>query len=198
MKRISPSEGRSALHADSQHIYCHDKVPDGLYWTEVENVDLEVPQSSGAPRFICKLRILGPNHYGRQIQRDLMVRQDTFRWLTRDMDICGFCVRSFSDLSGCLDNLLNLKLRVRQQGESVHILSAEPISAQGRLFLHLIDLSGNEYLDQQVPSSQHPKDEEDFEELIDYFVNRYHCPRPYKAYLEDAKTGTVLFSMEDS
>ena len=143
--------------------------------------------------------ILGPDHHGRQLRRVLVVTRDNLRWLKQNLYVCGLAVMSLTDLAGSLDNLLNLKIRVRKFGRAVHILDADaPISANGHLFLHLIDETGHEYLDQQLQQRQQPRDQQEFEALIDHFLTRYHCRRPDEAYIEDAKTGVIVFRMEAS
>jgi hypothetical protein len=199
LKTDNLSAALSELDNDFQTIEGYDVVPDGVYWSVMEDVTLEVAQPSGNPRIIWKLRIIGPDHYGRQLQRVLVVTRDSLRWLKRDMYVCGVALKSLRDLAGCLEDLLNLKLRARKQAKSVHILEANaPASAQGRLSLHLIDQEGREYPDQQLRPWQHPKDRQEFEALIDYFVNRYQSPMPGRALLEDAHSGRVLFSTDQS
>ncbi len=189
----------SALDTDYEKIEGFDVVNDGVYWATVEDVVLGMPQHSGSPRITWRLRILGPDHHGRQLRRVLVVTRDNLRWLKRDLYVCGLAVMSLTDLAGSLDNLLNLKIRVRKFGRAVHILDADaPISANGHLFLHLIDETGHEYLDQQLQQRQQPRDQQEFEALIDHFLTRYHCRRPDEAYIEDAKTGVIVFRMEAS
>lgn len=197
MKKDNLSAALLELDNDFQTVQGYDVVGDGEYWTVVEDVILGVAQPSGDPKIIWKLRILGPDHHARQLQRVLVISRDSVKWLKKDLFLCGLGIESLKDLPDRLENLTNLKLRVRKKSRSVHILACDGgVSEEGRLFLHLVDETGREYLDQQLWPQQYPQDEEEFESIIDHFINRYHCPRPQVAYLEDAKTGEILFRME--
>ncbi len=174
-----------------------DVVPDGEYWTVVEDVELDVTKTSRRPRMTWTLRILGPDHYNCQLLRVLVITQESLQWLKKDLYVCGKAVPALKDLAGSLDDLLNMKLKVRKQSKAVHILDADaPVSAPGHLFLHLIDEEGREYLDQQLRPNRGPQDRHEFEAIIDHYVTRYQCPRPSKAFLEDSKSGAMLFSTD--
>jgi hypothetical protein len=197
VKQNNLSAALSALDEDFERIEGYDVVTDGTYWAVLEDVSVELPDSSSSPRIVWKLRILGPTHYGGHVQRYLVITRDTLRWLKKDMYVCGVSVTSLADLPGRLDNLLNLKVRVRTQARSVHIIDADtPASVTARLFLHLIDEKDEDYLDQQLGPRQQPRNQEEFESLINHFVSRYQCPNPHRAYIEDAKTGAVIFSTD--
>ena len=156
-------------------------------------------QPSGNPKIIWKLRILGPDHYGRQLQRAMVITGDSLQWLKKDLFLCGLGRESLQDPPGSVDNLMNLKLKVRKNSRSVHILACNGgVSEEGHLFLHLIDAMVREYLDQQLPSRQQPQNQQVFEALIDNFVSRYKCPIPHKAFIEDSRNGVVLFSTDQS
>lgn len=191
------SAALSALDDDFDDIFGYDRIPDGTYWTVVEDVSVDIVKSSGNPRMTWMLRILGPRYFGRQLRRDFVITRDSLKWLRQDLDVCGLELVSLKDLPDCADNLLNLKLLVRKQDRSVRILAVDSkIGEEGHLFLHLIDQEGSEYLDQHLGARQQPKDQEEFEALIDHFVRRYHCPGPHSAFVEDARTGEILFSTE--
>jgi hypothetical protein len=193
------SAALSALDDDFDVITGYDRIPDGTYWTVVEDVSVDIVKSSGNPRMTWMLRILGPHYYGRQLRRDFVITRDSLKRLTRDLCLCGLELVSLKELPGCVDNLLNLKLLVRKQDRSVRILAVDRgIGKEGLLFLHLVDQQGREYLDQQLEKRQHPRTQEEFEALISHFVTRYQCPRPRSAFLEDAATGAILFSVEPS
>ena len=86
---------------------------------------------------------------------------------------------------------------VRKQAKAIHIVGVDsPASAQGHLFLHNVDDHGLDYLDQQLRPHQHPDNLQEFQALVGHFVNRYQCPVPHRVYIEDAKTGAVLFSTD--
>ena len=65
-----------------------------------------------------------------------------------------------------------------------------------RLFLHLVDQGGEEYLDQQLRPRQSPRNQQEFEALVGYFIDRYRCPKPALVFLEDARSGSILFSTD--
>ncbi len=187
----------SALDKDFSLVRGYDVVPDSEYWTVVEDVTLGIVSHSGRPRITWSLRILGPTAFGRQIKRSLVITPDSLRWLKRDLFLCGLEVAALADLPYSLDNLMNLKLLVRKQIRSVHILACDgSVGEHGNLFLHMLDVQGSEYLDMQLQPRQYPQDQQEFETLIDHFVRKYECPRPRRAYLEDGKSGSVLFSTE--
>ena len=189
----------AAFDEDFDAITGYDMVPDGTYWTEVEDMSVDMVKSSGNPRMTWMLRILGPNHYGRQLRRDFVITRDSLKWLKRDLYLCGLELASLTDLPACVDNLLNLKVLVRKQGRAVRVLAVDGrIGEEGHLFLHLLDEKGREYLDQQLGPRQQPTNQGEFESLVGHFVDRYQCPRPHEAYLEDAKTGEILFRTEPS
>ncbi len=199
MKQDNLSAALSALDEDFERIDGYDVVADGVYWAVVEDVSLELPHSSSSPRIVWKLKILGPTHYGRQLRRTFVITQDSLRWLKRDLYHCGLALGSLQELPSRLENLLNLKMLVKKDSRSVHILRVDlPVSADGHLFLHLVDEAGTEYLDQQLLPRQQPQDQREFEAVIDHVVKRYQCPRPHEAYVEDAKTGETLFRTEPS
>lgn len=193
------STALSALDEDFGNIPGYDVVADGLYWAAVEDVSLDIAQPSGNPRIVWKLRILHSDCFGRQVRRTFVVTKDSLRWLKRDLYLCGVSVESLQELPARLENLLNLKVLVKKDCRSVHILRVDlPVSAEGHLFLHLVDDGGQEYLDQQLLPPEHPKDQKEFEAIIDQVVKRYQCPTPKRAFVEDAKTGMVLFSTDES
>jgi hypothetical protein len=199
LQEHSLSAALSALDADYCKIPGYDVVADGAYWAAVEDVSVDLPHSSSNPRIVWKLRILHSDYFGRQLRRTLVVDKDSLRWLKRDLYVCGVALESLQDLPGRLENLLNLKALVKKDSRSVHILRVDsPVSAQGRLFLHLIDGTGTEYLDQQLRAGDFPRITEEFEAVIDFFVRKYKCPQPTRAFLEDATTGEILFSTEPS
>ena len=187
----------SALDADFRDIPGYDVVPSGTYWTVVEDVTLTTLNSCGSPKITWTLRILGPHHYGCHLRRDLVITRESLKWLKRDLYLCGFELDSLANLPDCLDNLLNLKVLVRRHPTSVHILAAHGVIGEGgHLFLHLVDREGCEFLDQQLTTKQCPVNQGEFLALIDFFVRKYQCPGPHRVYLEDGKTGAVLFSTE--
>ncbi len=191
------SQALSALDEDFSRIDDYDVVPDGEYWTVVEDVALDVAQFTGSPRIVWKLRILRANQFGRRLQRTLVITKTTLRWLKRDFYLCGITLESLQDLPGRLENIPNLKALVRKQSKAVNILDIDaPVSAPGSLFLHLIDPKGREYLDQQLRHNRSPQDRHEFEDIIDHYVTRYQCPRPSKAFLEDSKSGATIFSTD--
>ncbi len=191
------SQALSALDEDFSRIDDYHVVPDGEYWTVVEDVALDVAQFTGSPRIVWKLRILRADQFGRRLQRTLVITKTTLRWLKRDFYLCGITLESLQDLPGRLENIPNLKALVRKQSKAVNILDIDaPVSAPGSLFLHLIDPKGQEYLDQQLRLNRRPKDRHEFEAIIDHYVTRYQCPRPSRAFLEDSKSGATLFSTD--
>jgi hypothetical protein len=196
LKKDTLSEALSGLDHDFRSIQGYDVISDGEYWTVVEDVMLEVAQPSGSPRIIWKLRILGPDNYARRLQRTLVITPDSMQWLKKDLFLCGLGLESLKDLPGKLENLINLKVKVRKKFRSIHIIACDGgVSEEGHLFLHLVDETGQEYLDQQLWQQQCPQDEQEFEAIVDHFVTRYQCPSPHEAYLEDAETGQTLFRM---
>ena len=165
------SAALSALDEDFQAIEGYDHVPDGEYWTVVEDVNMDIAPSSGLPRITWKLQVIERDHFGKRLQRVFVITRDSLRWLKRDLYLCGIGLRSLKDLRGSLDNLSNLKLRVSKNSRSVHILSCDaPVSEKGHLFLHLIDQNGSEYLDQQLRPRQYPQNHQEFKDVIDFFV----------------------------
>lgn len=194
---ITLSSSLAALDQDFRRIEGYDVVPDGEYWTVVEDVSFDTLKSTGNPRMTWMLRILGPNRYGRQLRRDFVITRDSLKWLKRDLYLCGLELESLSDLPERCVNLVNLKVLVRKQGRAVRILVVDRrIGEEGHTFLHLVDEKGHEYLDQQLSSSQQPSNQYEFQTLIDHFVDRYQCLRPHKACVEDAKSGAIVFSSD--
>jgi hypothetical protein len=199
LKKDNLLEALCDLDDDFEQIEGYDVVADGVYWAVVEDVSLDLPDSSTNPRIVWRLRILHSDYFDRQLRRTLVVTRNSLRWLKRDLYHCGVALESLQDLPGRLDSLLNLKILVKKDAGTVHILRVDlPVTAQGHLFLHLMDGTDKEYLDQQLLPRQHPRNQQEFEVMIDHFVNRYQCPRPDTAYLEDSKTGEILFRMEHS
>lgn len=190
------SQALSALDEDFSKVDGYDVVPDGEYWTVVEDLSMELGKFSRHPRLYWSLRILGPNKYDRKLKRVFVVTPASLKWLKRDLFLCGLQLESLAELPDRLENLINLKVRVRKNLRSVYILAVDHIGDGGHLFLHLYDKSGREYLDQQLGQRQHPKDRQDFEGLIEFFVKKYSCPDPSKGFLEDSKTGGILFSTD--
>jgi hypothetical protein len=192
-------EALSALDDDFDEIEGYDVIPDGAFWTVVEDASLDLPSSSANPRIIWKLRILHSDYFGRQLRRTFIITRDSLRWLKRDLYHCGVALESLQDLPGRLESLSNLKLLVKKESGSVHILRVDlQVTAESNLFLHLADEAGTEYLDQLLLPRQHPRNQQEFEAVIDHFINRYQCPRPHEAYVEDAKTGKMMFDMKSS
>ena len=187
----------SALGDDFDAIIGYDVIPDGMYWAVVEHVSFDTIKSTGNPRMTWMLCILGPDRHGRQMRRDFVITRDSLKWLKRDLYLCGLELGSLSDLPGRCANLVNLKVLVRKQGRAVRILAVDRrIGEEGRLFLHLLDEKDREYLDQQLSQRRQPSTQGEFEALVDHFVSRYQCPRPHRAYIEDAKSGAVVFSSD--
>jgi hypothetical protein len=187
----------SALDDDFDAITGFDVIPDGMYWAVVEDVSFDTIKRTGNPRMTWMLCILGPDRHGRQMRRDFVITRDSLKWLKRDLYLCGLELGSLSDLPGRCANLVNLKVLVRKQGRAVRILMVGTrIGEEGHMFLHLLDEKDHEYLDQQLQPRQQPLNQDDFEALVDHFVDRYQCPRPHRAYIEDAKTGDLLFTTD--
>ncbi len=190
------SKALSALDDEFSNVKGYDVVPDGEYWAVVEDVILSMV-SSGHPKITWAMRILGPSQFGRKIRRNLLIRPDTLRWLKKDLYLCGLGLDSLGDLPGRLDNLINLKVRVRKSSREVQIMVCDGgVGREGHLFLHFIDGAGSEYLDQQLTSRQFPHNKKEFGGLIACFAARYGCPHPDRAYIEDAKSGSILFSTD--
>jgi hypothetical protein len=197
LKKNNLSSALSALDDAFERVEGYDIVPDGTYWAAVEDVILEVVQPSGNPRITWRLKILGPDHFGRQLRRTFVVTEESVRWLKKDLYVCGLGLESLENLPDHLDNLVNLKLKVQKDGRPVHILAADvDVRDKSHLFLHFSDEEGHEYLDQAVRSHRCPKTQKEFEALIDFFVEKYGCPGPKSAFLEDGNSGRILFSTE--
>jgi hypothetical protein len=191
------SQALKALHDEFNKVEGYDVVPDGEYWTVVEHVAMELGKTFSHPHLYWNLRILGPNHYGRILKRVFVIKPTSVKWLKRDLFLCGLQLESLADLPDRLEDLSNLKLKVKKESRSVRIITCDGgADEKGHLFLHFVDNTGRDYLDQQLRPRQQPEDQEGFRSLIDFFVRRYGCPPPHEAYIEDAKTGCVLLSTD--
>jgi hypothetical protein len=184
-------------HDEFKKVEGYDVVPDGEYWTVVEDVAMELGKTFSHPHLYWSLRILGPDHYGRILKRVFVIKPVSVKWLKRDLFLCGLQLESLSDLPDRLEDLSNLKLKVKKESRSVRIITCDGGAHDtGHLFLHFVDDKGRDYLDQQLRPRQQPEDQEGFRSLIGFFVRRYGCPRPHEAYIEDGKNGAIIFSTE--
>lgn len=101
-----------------------DPVPDGKYQVNVDKVELTRAQTSGNPMLKWSLRIFAPNCKGRMLWRNnVMASAENIKWLKQDLYTCGLQLSKLSDLHGCLEQLLNVKLEVtkRTRGENENI-----------------------------------------------------------------------------
>ena len=92
----------------------HDEVPDGKYQARIESVKLESSQK-GDPMIKFDLEVLSGSHAGRHIFKNSVVTQASIPYVKGDLKTLGIELAKFSELSGRLEELLDVTLEVTKR-----------------------------------------------------------------------------------
>lgn len=95
-------------------------VPDGKYQVVVHKVELARSKQTDTPMLKWQFKVVAPNHVGRMIFRyNMLASAENIKWLKQDLYTCGLALERFSDLSGRLEELLDvgLEVTVKTKGE---------------------------------------------------------------------------------
>lgn len=100
----------------------HDEVPDGKYQARIESVRLESSQK-GDPMIKFDLQVLAGQQAGRHIFKNSVITQASIPYVKGDLKTLGLELSKFSELSGRLDELLDVTLEVtkRTRGEYTNV-----------------------------------------------------------------------------
>ena len=90
----------------------YDEVPDGKYQARIESVKLESSQK-GDPMIKFDLEVLSGSHAGRHIFKNSVITQASIPYVKGDLKTLGLELSKFSELSGRLDELLDVFERHR-------------------------------------------------------------------------------------
>jgi hypothetical protein len=90
-------------------------IPDGRYRVRVENVELTTSKTSGQPMLKWTLRIAGPTHSNRCLWKNRVINQQTMRWVTDELSLCGLDLEPFSQLPRRLGELVDLELDITKK-----------------------------------------------------------------------------------
>ena len=92
----------------------YDEVPDGKYHARIESVRLETSQK-GDPMIKFDLEVLSGSHAGRHIFKNSVITQASIPYVKGDLRTLGLELSKFSELSGRLDELLDVTLEITKR-----------------------------------------------------------------------------------
>lgn len=95
----------------------YDEVPDGKYHARIESVRLETSQK-GDPMIKFDLEVLSGSHAGRHIFKNSVITQASLPYVKGDLRTLGLELSKFSELSGRLDELLDVTLEITKRTRS--------------------------------------------------------------------------------
>ncbi|MFY8071484.1 MAG: DUF669 domain-containing protein [Pirellula sp.] len=100
----------------------YDEVPDGKYHARIESVRLETSQK-GDPMIKFDLEVLSGAHAGRHIFKNSVITQASIPYVKGDLRTLGLELSKFSELSGRLDELLDVTLEItkRTRGDYTNV-----------------------------------------------------------------------------
>ncbi len=100
----------------------YDEVPDGKYQARIETVRLESSQK-GDPMIKFDLQVLSGSQAGRHIFKNSVITQASIPYVKGDLKTLGLELAKFSELSGRLDELLDVTLEVtkRTRGDYTNV-----------------------------------------------------------------------------
>lgn len=100
----------------------YDEVPDGKYHARIESVRLETSQK-GDPMIKFDLEVLSGAHAGRHIFKNSVITQASIPYVKGDLRTLGLELSKFSELSGRLDELLDVALEItkRTRGDYTNV-----------------------------------------------------------------------------
>ena len=122
----------------------YDEVPDGKYHARIESVRLETSQK-GDPMIKFDLEVLSGSHAGRHIFKNSVITQASLPYVKGDLRTLGLELSKFSELSGRLDELLDVTLEItkRTRGDYTNVYFNRRIRIAAG--------SGGEFSQDQVP-----------------------------------------------
>jgi hypothetical protein len=100
----------------------YDEVPDGKYQVRIESVRLENSQK-GDPMIKFDLEVLSGSQAGRHIFKNSVITQASIPYVKGDLKTLGLELARFSELSGRLEELLDVTLEVtkRTRGDYTNV-----------------------------------------------------------------------------
>lgn len=100
----------------------YDEVPDGKYQVRIESVRLENSQK-GDPMIKFDLEVLSGSQAGRHIFKNSVITQASIPYVKGDLKTLGLELAKFSELSGRLEELLDVTLEVtkRTRGDYTNV-----------------------------------------------------------------------------
>jgi len=120
----SPSVDLSSYDDDfaSAEAPSQDEVPDGKYQARIESVKLESSQK-GDPMIKFDLEVLSGSQAGRHIFKNSVITQASIPYVKGDLKTLGLELSKFSELSGRLEELLDVTLEVtkRTRGDYTNV-----------------------------------------------------------------------------
>jgi hypothetical protein len=107
----------------------YDEVPDGKYQARIESVRLENSQK-GDPMIKFDLEVLSGPQAGRHIFKNSVITQASIPYVKSDLKTLGLELAKFSQLSGRLEELLDVTLEVtkRTRGDYANVYFNRRIS----------------------------------------------------------------------
>jgi len=100
----------------------YDELPDGKYQVRIESVRLENSQK-GDPMIKFDLEVLSGSQAGRHIFKNSVITQASIPYVKGDLKTLGLELAKFSELSGRLEELLDVTLEVtkRTRGDYTNV-----------------------------------------------------------------------------
>jgi hypothetical protein len=100
----------------------YDEVPDGKYQARIESVKLESSQK-GDPMIKFDLEVMSGAQAGRHIFKNSVITQASIPYVKGDLKTLGLELAKFSELSGRLEELLDVTLEVtkRTRGDYTNV-----------------------------------------------------------------------------
>jgi hypothetical protein len=88
------------------------EIPDGYYDVCIEEARLSRAVSSGNPMLVWRMRILGPDHAGRNLYKRRAITTRTLGFLKEDLQRCGLHLERLSELEFHLSEMQDRQLGV--------------------------------------------------------------------------------------
>ena len=107
---------------ESAEAPSYEEVPDGKYQVKIQTVKLESSQK-GDPMIKFDLEIISGSQAGRHIFKNSVITQASLPYVKADLKTLGLELAKFSELSGRLEELLDVTLEItkRTRGDYTNV-----------------------------------------------------------------------------
>jgi hypothetical protein len=90
----------------------YEALPEGVYKTRIESVELKDGRDVGSHRVVWKFKVLEGEYQGRYIWKNQQMEKGKAKYLTKDIIRCGVTPGTWKELKTTLHSMCDLKVDV--------------------------------------------------------------------------------------